>query len=201
MLLPVSDIGSDRRQRRQTVIAVSLAAFFLAVIGAAVGIIVGSQGDDDPAASPDPVVTSGPAASETPSPTATATATRTVTPRPTRSYPPPALETCPQQTREQVGSDLTVVLAVRTSRSMAWICKDGRGTLYYQGWIRNTAFTAPSSNSTIFLTEVREQTDVYIAQNRTSNGTTMYYVSTSELRIEQGSTVQAREPVERYHRP
>lgn len=199
----MSDIDADfdrPERRRSSNVVLVLAVVFLAILGASVGVILGTAKNGDGNTD---VTTTGPD-TETPSPTrqnSTAasatgtggtTGTRKPQATPTKTYPPVSGNDCPQQSNDAVGMDLHLELYIRTAKSEVWICSGG-GNLYYQGHTLNKSF--PSANDdvgTLFLRNVQSEGESYIA----SNGSTMYWVNRETLRIEQNGTELSNEPVE-----
>lgn len=185
----MSDFDDEPRGRSATG-AVIIAVIFLAILGTGVGLVLGSQNkkaDAGNRADGDPGATAVPSATATAgTPTARPTSTRP--PSTGGSYRPVARDRCPQQTEEAAGATLTVKRYVKTNRSEAWICSGG-GKLYYQGHVLGASFRGATTDTTIFLTSVTAENDVYIARN----GDTNYIVGTQWLRIEKNNALQSDE--------
>jgi hypothetical protein len=185
----MSDFDDEPRGRSATG-AVIIAVIFLALLGTGVGLVLGSQNKKD---DPGKQVAGDATAAPTRPPTAgtsTPKPTNTRTPGNNGTYRPTAKDKCPQQTEEAAGATLAVKRYVRTNRSEAWICSGG-GKLYYQGHVIGSSFGGATTDTTIFLSTVALEGDVYIA----NNGDTNYIVSTESLRIEKNGNVQNDEAV------
>jgi hypothetical protein len=173
----------DEPAGRSSAVAVVLAAVFLTLLGAMVGVIIGTTqkngGTNVANQSPGPTG---------PSPAVTVTETApsgnngggggTRAPNPGKTYPPTTKDDCPKQTDEKAGINLTRVLYVRTDHSEAWICEGG-GDVYYQGHTLDKPFPAATSQTSIFLSGVHYEAGVYSADN----AGTRYLVSREELVI------------------
>lgn len=205
--MPEIDADRDRSGGRNTVLAVTVAVIFLAVLGSSVGFILGSDRRDGPGdplggqtalPTSTPTATSGSGGSTPPDGPTGGTTTRTRTQTATRSYGPPKRDACPQQTAEAVGAGssdaLNLVLYVRTARSEAWICQY-QGRTFYQGHLRGRSFPAATSDTSILVNNVRYEAGVHAA----TNGTTVYYVSPERLRIETDGKETFNETVEDYY--
>jgi hypothetical protein len=78
---------------------------------------------------------------------------------------------------------LTQLLYLHTQYSEVWICKDGAGTLYYQGHSGPPGQDLQEHVNALYLTEVqREGANGYVATNRDDNGrVTEYHVTPTRL--------------------
>ena len=91
---------------------------------------------------------------------------------------------CPQHTEAQAGAgQLTEVLYLHTAQSEVWICKDGDGTLYYQGHTGAPGEDLQEKVNALFLTDVQKEGDNgYVATNTDSSGAvTKYHVKPKRL--------------------
>jgi hypothetical protein len=87
---------------------------------------------------------------------------------------------CEEGIKRQAGRrDLVQMLYIQTKLSEVWICRDGDGALYYQGH-------RLSPEGRLFLTDVEQQGDGYLATNFSRSGTTTYRVSRDQLVIDNG---------------
>jgi hypothetical protein len=170
--------------------AVVLAVFFLAVIGASTGYILGlrhrhaqqvqNRADNQPT-----------------DPTATATRTRGTTPPP----PPPAGTTarrCLDESEKTAKSkysspgSLVQVFYLRTDASEVWICRDSDKTLFYQGHVRSNTEKQGGDRPPLvdlqnaLLLKAQAQGNGWLAENvdADSGNTTRYRVSPDELVVE-----------------
>jgi hypothetical protein len=192
----MSEFDAHRPSRGRSTLAVVVAVVFLAVLGGAVGVILGTSknraADGDSTANGTPTeAPTGQVGSQVGSGTAGGTGPKNPTKTPTtpKTYPATSLNKCPQQTVDAAGTELTVVLAIRTDRSEVWICKSG-GKLYYQGHIIGRDFPAANSNNSLFRDATNEG-GTYVARN----ADTTYYVTTAKLRIEKNGKVESDETV------
>jgi hypothetical protein len=187
-------------RRRSAAVAVALAVLFLAVLGASVGFILGSQersrGDaaGGPMTPPVGPTTSPP---RTAQPTGTVTRGGPVTP----SYPPATGTACPAQMVEAARNrgaqgEFRLRLYVRTNASEAWVCTDANNSHYYQGHLLGRPFPAATSDYTLFLTDVQAGDHSYVATNSAGGGRyTRYYVSRTVLVIEGSDGRRDEQPV------
>jgi hypothetical protein len=197
----MSEFEADHEERdsRYTTVAVVLAVVFLTILGAGVGLWLGlgrgkdggsNVADRSPAPSVAPSASDDRPATGEPYSGGTNTRTRSASPYPNKSYPPTRRDACPKQSVEAAGTELTLVLYIRTTRSEVWICQ-GQGRTFYQGHVLGGPFPAATSGTTIFLTDVRYEAGVHAA----TNGDTVYFVSQERLRIEKNGKETANEPV------
>lgn len=85
---------------------------------------------------------------------------------------------CPPEAARQAGrDDLVQVLHIETVQSEVWICRDDQGGLYYQG-------RRFSDDGRLFLSDVQQEGDEYVATNVSDQGKTIYRVSREKLVIE-----------------
>ena len=184
----MSDFDDEPRGRSATG-AVVIAVIFLALLGTGVGLVLGSQHKKDDggnqAAEPSQTATAQPTATGTPKATGT-----TRPPTTGGSYRPTTRDKCPQQTEEAAGTTMSVKRYIETDRSEVWICTGG-GKTVYQGHVLGASFRGATTDTTIFLTSVTFEANVYIA----NNGETNYLVGTETLRIEKNGNVQSNEEV------
>jgi hypothetical protein len=194
---------TGRRSRSAVAGPVAVAAIFLAIIGASVGFVLGTRGDDNGgAASPNSGV-------ETPTQTSPPDDGETEEPQQVGGgeppAPPDAAETttgdrCPRHTvrlARDAGAagGLERKLYIRTNKSEAWICVDTAGRYFYQGRSGQPWNRFVEGQNALFLTEVWADGDGY----RATNADTTYHISTAELVIEDGSGRRVQPVVE--HRP
>jgi hypothetical protein len=181
--------------RRSPVLAVGLAIVFLAVIGASVGYILGtnakkpgqsvaSDQTTTPTSAPAPT---SPATSDTGGPQPTYPATKTSSS--TKTYTAPTKDKCPDYTIEAANhrggkADYRVRLYIKTNKSEVWICMDANFKLFYQGHVLGKPFNGATTNSTLFLTTVEPRDHDYKATNSDGSKTTYYLVSPTALVIE-----------------
>jgi hypothetical protein len=198
----MSEIDAEPRSRSATG-AVIIAVIFLAVLGTGVGIVLGSQqknsdNGDNVANNTTATASPSPTVDETqttdPGNTGGNTATRTRQPTNNKSHRPASKDDCPQQTDEEAGTSLSVVLYIRTNSSEVWICEGG-GRTVYQGHLNGRPFPSATSDHSLYIGSVRYEAGVYAA----TNGNTTYYVSRERLRREKNGVEEANEAVlERY---
>lgn len=189
----MSDFDDEPRGRSATG-AVVIAVIFLAILGAGVGIVLGSanRGDGDDRAGGEPTPTATATTTDGPSPGTTGgtkpTGTRTQTG--TKTYRATSRDKCPEQTEEAAGTTMSVKRYIKTNRSEVWICTGG-GKTVYQGRVLGSQFRAATSDTTLFIGSVRYEAGVYAAEN----GDTVYLVGPDALRIEKNGTEISNEPV------
>lgn len=164
------------RARGTVFLQVLVAALFLAVIGGSVGLAIGLREREQGA-------TGGTSGQGQDQPTQQEQISQG---QPGTGSPPsePSAEACPGRIGRQAGrDDLAQVLYLQTAQSEVWICRDGGGGLYYQGY-------RYSDKGWLFLTDVQQEGDEYVATNPTGDAPTMYRVSPAGLKIEHsdGST-------------
>jgi hypothetical protein len=183
------DATTDRQGGRSTTMVVVLALVFLTVLGASVGVILAKNNTGDNTASPPfDAASSAPAQ---PAPGASKTPGTAVPSK--GAYPATTMEQCPQQLKDALGiSGLTVVRAIRTDVSEAWICKGG-DKLYYQGHKLGHPFEKAMSDTSICLSNVTKDGDVYVATNNADGKTTKYLVARDYLQITENGTVKFNE--------
>ena len=93
---------------------------------------------------------------------------------------------CPEHSVAQANAGpLTQVLYLRTAQSEVWVCKDGNGTLYYQGHRGQPGEDLVEGTNALFLTDVaREGGNGYVATNTDQSGrVTEYHVTATQLVI------------------
>jgi hypothetical protein len=98
---------------------------------------------------------------------------------------------CPPHTRRLAArygaaGQLKVQLYLRASKSHVWICVDGRGTLFYQGFNGGRGQPMSEGDNALFLTRVQERDDGYLATNEVGDRTTTYLVTKERLVITHG---------------
>lgn len=186
----MSDFDDEPRGRSATG-AVVIAVIFLAILGTGVGIVLGAQHKnserDNAANESSPTAT---ATTPTGPATSNPTPTNTKTPTGNKSFRPTTRDKCPDQTVEAAGTSLNVKRFIKTNRSEVWICTGG-GKTYYQGHQLGTAFNGATTNTSLFLSTVAPEGDVFIA----NNGDTNYIVGKEFLRIEKNGNVISDEEV------
>ena len=187
----MSDFDDEPRGRSATG-AVVIAVIFLAILGTGVGIVLGTQHKDDERDNAANESTPSATATAAPSVTSTGTGKPSNTKPPTNNgtYRPTTRDKCPDQTVEAVGASLTVKRYIKTNRSEVWICSGG-GRTYYQGHTLSGPFNGATTNSTIFLSTVSLNGDVFVA----TNNDTRYLVGKNSLQIEENGNVTNDEPV------
>jgi hypothetical protein len=170
------------------VVALVLAVFFLAVIGASAGYILGLRHRHATRA----------AAQETTQPAQTGG----------RNSVGPVSKRCLDETerdaKQKFGSPggLVQMFYVQTDKSEAWICKDSANTLFYQGHRRSNeerqsgqrAPLVDLTNSLLLKTVRPDGNGGWIAENVSANGTTRYLVSAAGLTLEQPNSKPDRQP-------
>jgi hypothetical protein len=205
------------------VFAALLAIFFLAVIGASAGYILGlrakraerhvaqQQQQPTPEAPTTPTGPTDTATTGNPGggkPTATATRTST----PTASTPPTGrcLAETERDAKRKFGSPggLAQVFYINTDLSEVWICRDSDGVLFYQGHKkssseRNGGIRPPLrdlDNSLLLKTVASDGSGGYVAENydSASGKTTRYLVSVVRLVIEYPDGRRETQPVTRH---
>jgi len=164
-----------------------LALVFLAIIGASVGVSVGYYlaGPGEDGGGGNGGQTQGPPTQQPPTPD------ETDSPAPERG--------CPAVTQAAAVQDgargqLQLELYIRTRFSQVWICRDRADRLWYQGHRLTGEATdnlpAATSGNTLFLSEVEQFENGYVATNRISATRTTYYrVTRTQLRIDNPGTV------------
>jgi hypothetical protein len=183
--------GAAKSRVGGRMLAVFLAVLFLAVIGSAVGYLVGREVHaqrvtSGPVGPDDGLPGSGPATSQPAAPTGRPTATPTGRPDASRSARLDG-EHCPVAAEKETGTQLIQVLHVVTASSQLWICRDAAGDLYYQG--------LNGAGQTITLPHVRKNDDgSYLATNTDEKGTYRYTVSSSGLILEAPGEPPTPEP-------
>jgi hypothetical protein len=100
---------------------------------------------------------------------------------------------------------ISVQLYVQTEDAEAWVCHDANGTLFYQGHSGNgpiaQASAATSNNDgTLFLTDVKRDSDAYVATNAGNSGSTTYRLSADRLTVTRNGAVIYDKAVQ-IHRP
>jgi hypothetical protein len=103
---------------------------------------------------------------------------------------------CPQHTEAQAGAgQLAEVLYLHTAQSEVWICKDGDGTLYYQGHTGAPGEDLQEKVNALFLTDVQKEGDNgYVATNTDPSGAvTKYHVKPKRL-VKEYLNYQAPKP-------
>lgn len=174
-----------------------LALVFLAIIGGSVGAVLGLRADSDP----DGGGHAGNGAATGTRPTGDSTQPGT--------EPAPRDRACPAVTDQAARAEgspggLSYLLYIRTDQSEVWICRDTAGRLWYQGHRHLGSPTvdlpAPTSDNTLFLTDIRAEPDQgYVATNAGRTGTTYYRVSRTWLVIDNpGEANDHREQVREY---
>jgi hypothetical protein len=121
--------------------------------------------------------------------------------------PPTSPTECPEVTRQAAtaaGSPggLVVVLYIKTSSgggsgagSEVWICQDSAHAFWYQGHRLPGPLTAATSSTSLFLGTVEQTGELeFTATNVTSKGTTRYFISPTELVIENNGATGTPEP-------
>ena len=108
-------------------------------------------------------------------------------------------DACPRHLRELAGRDgaegsLELVLYLRTTRSHVWICRDGSGRLFYQGFRGKLGTPMREGDNALYLTDVGGEGDTYVATNRADGRTTTYRVSREALVITDGDGKSRTEP-------
>jgi hypothetical protein len=155
-----------------------LAVLFLAVLGGGVGYSVGTLTKSQHSGS------SGPGGASTPD-AGTTTESATGTGSPAATGPSNAAAArCTKHTEDLAkAGPLTQLLYLHTQYSEVWICKDGAGTLYYQGHSGPPGQDLQEHVNALYLTEIqREGENGYVATNRDDNGrVTEYHVTTTRL--------------------
>ncbi len=199
----MSDLDADRDKSRGRV-AIILAVVFLAILGSAVGVILGTGANRDTrdnhlaadqteaVATPTVTVTSTP-----PNDPGNGANPKSKAPTQGKTWRQPSAHECPEQTTAELGRSASLAFYIQTDRSEVWICQ-ADGTYYYQGHVRGKPFTAATSDHSILVPNVhREDGDsgvVYEARN----GATTYYVTAEQLTIDTNGMV-TREPVRAHH--
>jgi hypothetical protein len=182
--------------RRSPVLAVMLAIVFLAVIGASVGYILGTNskkpgqnvaGDQISTPTPATLAPTSPATSNAGGQQPTSPATKTSSS--TKTYATPTKDHCPDYTIEAANhrggkADYRVRLYIKTNKSEVWICMDANFKLFYQGHVLGRPFNGATTNGTLFLTTVEPRDHDYKATNSDGSKTTYYLVSPTALVIE-----------------
>jgi len=191
------DRDYDQPRGRSTAAAVVLATVFLTLLGAMVGVILGTTQRPDGG----PNLANESRSPVEPSPTVTETVTTPATPggtqgptktaHPGKTYPPTTRDDCPKQTDEKAGTDLHVVRFIKTRSSEVWICEGG-GRHYYQGHMRGRPFTSATSDSSLFLDTVEYEAGIWSA----TNGSTTYLVSIDRLQVKRGEETLLDETAE-----
>jgi hypothetical protein len=152
---------SSRRYLVPLVAAITVLAALAAVIGWQLGLRSQGSGDDSPI---------------------TINNNNNTTPPTTGPALPPCLQVTQDaaHTAGAAAGQVSRVLYINTGRAEVWICQDTAGKFYYQGHqgdLNDRSFPA-ISDSSIFLTDVVQQGDGYVATNKTSDGSTTTYTVT-----------------------
>ena len=165
------------RRTSGKIIALFLAVFFLAVIGASAGYILGLRAKHHRTPAPQP------AAVATTSAPATA---------------PPAAKACPPETERDAKQKfkspggLVQVFFLLTDKDDVWICRDSAGALFYQGHVLSDAERqggpreplVDQKNSLLLKSVKADGNGGWIAENTAGGRTTRYLVSAAKLVIE-----------------
>jgi hypothetical protein len=158
------------RSRGTVLMQVLVAAVFLAVIGGSVGLALGLRERDQGTSGAGDGGRAVQQTQEQQAPPDQPTGQRSSS---GGSSPP-----CEERIQRQAGrTDLVQVLYIQTKLSEVWICRDDSGALYYQGH-------RFGKNDRLFLTDVEQRGDGYVATNATGDGTTVYRVSRQQLVID-----------------
>jgi hypothetical protein len=178
----VTDVDPYPRRRGGRAFAFLLAVLFLAVIGASVGLVLGRR--EVARQHSDEVNRRNQQSQEYPQASVAATPTpkMTGTPRMTGTH-------CPRYSEDRARVELIQVLYINTADSEAWICQDGKGSLWYQGHRK-------SDGGMILLPGVQpDGAGGYVATNTDGDGTTKYRVSRRSLIVERPYSAPEEQPV------
>jgi hypothetical protein len=162
---PVSLPDDRPPPRRPLFFPVVIAAVFLAIIGMSAGLVLGARAKDEAkrAATEEQTVTS---------------------PSNPPAGPPCRPETVAQAQLVNATGSLHIVLLIRTSTSVVWICSDEAGRLYYHANRGGEAAVWVEGKTALFLTDVTADGDVYTAVAEDGQGRrTTFKVSPDRLLI------------------
>jgi hypothetical protein len=174
------------------VIALILAVFFLAVIGASAGYILGLRHKHAAARH---------TAQQTNEPPPPAPASR-----------PAGGKACLSETERDAKQKfnspggLAQTFYLLTNKSEVWICKDSAGTVFYQGHVRSDAERQGGArpplvdlqNSLLLKTVSSDGKGGWIAENQSGGGVTKYTVTAQELVVEQPNRKPDHQPAIRH---
>lgn len=180
---PVDPSDDHSPGRRPLLLPVLIAAVFLAVIGAAAGLVLGSRaahrGDTGPTT-----------AAVAPTAATPSSATPSALPAPSGGDGTgPDGPACRRETQRQAraaGADgvLRPRLKVRTAHSTVWVCQDEVGRLFYHANRGGDDAAWVEGQTALFLTDVEPADDGFQAMSADGRGgQTVFFVSAERLLI------------------
>jgi hypothetical protein len=172
---PSDDRAFDDPPHRPLWWPVLVAAVLLAVVGAAVGLLMGARAEERAAAQRQPA---GP----------TRGTPAEVTRPPAPASPSPSAPACPPQTQTAARAfgptgTLVVVLRIRTASSRVWICSDAAGRLFYQANRGGPQDPWIEGKTALLVPDAVPYGDGYRATTADDGGRTAFDVSGERLLI------------------